>query len=213
MGSVACSLIGSPKVVYLDEPSTGLDPASKRKLWDVVANAKGDKSIVLTTHSMEEADNLCDRLAVMSHGKLQCIGTSLTLKRRYGIGYTFSVMVSRDKLIGKYAAWSDEDATSVPLLLRDFLKKIFPQSKVLSYFNGKIKLEVPREDVVLSTVFEKLEEVFLKLCREAAKKGLEASRGSKVARKGLKKALKKERRENDGDIEMQKVTPLVLTNK
>jgi len=232
--SVACSLIGSPKVVYLDEPSTGLDPASKRKLWDVVANAKGDKSIVLTTHSMEEADNLCDRLAVMSHGKLQCIGTSLTLKRRYGIGYTFSVMVSRDKLIGKYAAWSDEDATSVPLLLRDFLKKIFPQSKVLSYFNGKIKLEVPREDVVLSTVFEKmedenakhvigvvdwaivetnLEEVFLKLCREAAKKGLEASRGSKVARKGLKKALKKERRENDGDIEMQKVTPLVLTNK
>ena len=65
--SVANSLVGNPKVVYLDEPSTGLDPASRRTLWDCIVAAKGnDKSIVLTTHSMEEADALCDRLAIMA---------------------------------------------------------------------------------------------------------------------------------------------------
>ena len=59
--SVAISLMGSPPVVYLDEPSTGLDPASRRQLWDVISRAKGDKSIVLTTHSMEEASPAASR--------------------------------------------------------------------------------------------------------------------------------------------------------
>ena len=82
--SVAMALIGTPSVVYMDEPSTGLDPASKRSLWNVIARAKGNKSIVLTTHSMEEAEVLCDRVGVMSFGELQCIGTASELKRRYG---------------------------------------------------------------------------------------------------------------------------------
>ena len=62
--------------MYLDEPSTGLDPASRRTLWDCIVNAKesNSKSIVLTTHSMEEADALCDRLAIMARGKLRCVG-------------------------------------------------------------------------------------------------------------------------------------------
>ena len=59
--SVANSIVGNPSVVYMDEPSTGLDPASRRQLWDVISRAKRDKSVVLTTHSMEEADVLCDR--------------------------------------------------------------------------------------------------------------------------------------------------------
>lgn len=84
--SVAISLIGSPKVAYLDEPSTGLDPASRRQLWDVVQRAKQDKAIVLTTHSMEEAEGLCDRLGIFIDGRLVCLGNPKHLTARYG-GY------------------------------------------------------------------------------------------------------------------------------
>ncbi|KAI0528659.1 hypothetical protein KFK09_001201 [Dendrobium nobile] len=72
--SVAISLNGDPKVVYMDEPSTGLDPASRNNLWNVIKNAKKDRAIVLTTHSMEEAEVLCDRLGIFVTGSLQCIG-------------------------------------------------------------------------------------------------------------------------------------------
>jgi ABC-type multidrug transport system ATPase subunit len=84
--SVAISLIGSPKVAYLDEPSTGLDPAARRNLWQVVQEAKAGKAIILTTHSMEEAEVLCDRLAIFVNGKLICIGNPKQLTARYG-GY------------------------------------------------------------------------------------------------------------------------------
>ncbi|PIN20632.1 Lipid exporter ABCA1 [Handroanthus impetiginosus] len=72
--SVAISLIGDPKVVYMDEPSTGLDPASRNMLWKVVKRAKQNRAIILTTHSMEEAEHLCDRLGIFVDGSLQCIG-------------------------------------------------------------------------------------------------------------------------------------------
>lgn len=89
--SVACALVGGAEVVYLDEPSTGLDPASRQKLWHVIANAKATKSIVLTTHSLEEADVLCDRVAIMAEGCMQCIGRAAELKKRYGAGFKLSI--------------------------------------------------------------------------------------------------------------------------
>merc|ERR1711885_48117 len=89
--SVANSLVGNPDVVYMDEPSTGLDPASKHQLWDVISASKAGKSMILTTHSMEEADVLCDRIAIMAGGELQCIGRSWQLKRRFGKGYTATI--------------------------------------------------------------------------------------------------------------------------
>ncbi len=72
--SVAISLIGDPKVVFLDEPTTGLDPSSRRLLWQVLLKAKTDRALVLTTHSMEEAEALCDRIGFLNHGRLSCIG-------------------------------------------------------------------------------------------------------------------------------------------
>jgi energy-coupling factor transporter ATP-binding protein EcfA2 len=81
------------QIVYLDEPTTGLDPISRRHLWDLVDSAKQNRAIVLTTHSMEEADILGDRIGIMVRGKLQCIGTSLRLKSRFGSGYRVSVRV------------------------------------------------------------------------------------------------------------------------
>ena len=88
--SVACSLIADPNVVYLDEPTTGMDPVNRRGVWDVIEKAKKDRVVVLTTHAMEEADTLGDVISIMSRGRLHCLGTALRLKSVYGSGYRVS---------------------------------------------------------------------------------------------------------------------------
>lgn len=85
--SVAIALIGDPKLVILDEPTTGMDPITRRHVWDIIENAKKGRAIVLTTHSMEEADILSDRIGIMAKGRLRCIGTSIRLKSRFGTGF------------------------------------------------------------------------------------------------------------------------------
>lgn len=75
--SVGVALIGDPKVVFLDEPSTGLDPVNRRALWLLIQQMKKDRVIVLTTHLMEEADVLSDRIGIMAKGKLRCIGNQI----------------------------------------------------------------------------------------------------------------------------------------
>ncbi|MEW5309052.1 MAG: hypothetical protein WDW38_000964 [Sanguina aurantia] len=91
--SVAIALLGNPKVVYLDEPTTGMDPISRRYVWDIIQEAKVGRAIVLTTHSMEEADILGDKIAIMARGKLRCLGSALHLKQRFGAGYQVAVSV------------------------------------------------------------------------------------------------------------------------
>jgi ABC-type multidrug transport system ATPase subunit len=71
--SVSVSLIGNPSVLFLDEPTTGLDVDVRRDLWNTLLTLKKDKAIILTTHSMEEADTLCNRIAIMTRGELQCV--------------------------------------------------------------------------------------------------------------------------------------------
>jgi len=74
--AVALALVNDPEVIFLDEPTTGLDPAARRSLWDLVQKLQGQgKTILLTTHYMEEAEVLCDRLAIMDHGKILAMGT------------------------------------------------------------------------------------------------------------------------------------------
>jgi ABC-type multidrug transport system ATPase subunit len=143
--SVANALIGSPRVVYLDEPSTGLDPSARRTLWDVITSAKGDgKAIVLTTHSMEEADALCDRIGIMSLGRLRCIGKSAELKLRYGSGFALSVATS---------AGVDEQKQ-----VEEFIATNFPTAKLMmNSINGSYTYELPRNDVDLANLFETME--------------------------------------------------------
>jgi ATP-binding cassette subfamily A (ABC1) protein 3 len=82
--SLAVALIGAPKVVLLDEPSTGVDPVSRRAMWSIISGAKKNRAVVLTTHALEEADVLCDRIGIMVNGALQCLGTSQHLKSKFG---------------------------------------------------------------------------------------------------------------------------------
>jgi ABC-2 type transport system ATP-binding protein len=74
--AMACALVGDPELLFLDEPTTGLDPQARRHLWDLVDELKrGGRTIILTTHYMDEAERLCDRVAIMDHGKIIALGT------------------------------------------------------------------------------------------------------------------------------------------
>ncbi|GAM27253.1 hypothetical protein SAMD00019534_104280 [Acytostelium subglobosum LB1] len=92
--SVAIGIIGEPKVVILDEPTTGIDPANRRYIWKLIKSIKKDKLILLTTHSMEEADALGDKILIMDQGQLSGCGTSLHLKDRYGSGYKLHLITT-----------------------------------------------------------------------------------------------------------------------
>ncbi|EPY72597.1 ATP-binding cassette sub-family A member 3-like protein [Camelus ferus] len=83
--SIIIALSGGSKVVILDEPSSGMDPVSRRATWDLLQQFKRDRTILLTTHYMDEADVLGDRIAIMVDGTLQCCGSSIFLKQIYGL--------------------------------------------------------------------------------------------------------------------------------
>jgi ABC-2 type transport system ATP-binding protein len=83
--SVACALAGDPDLLFLDEPTTGLDPQSRRQLWDLVERLRASgRTILLTTHYMEEAERLCDRVAIVDHGRVIALGTPRELIRSLG---------------------------------------------------------------------------------------------------------------------------------
>ena len=92
--SYAMSMLGQPRIVLLDEPSTGMDPQSKRFVWDTIEASfrpGQGRGAVLTTHSMEEADALCSRVGIMVKGELRCLGSTQHLKNKYGAGYQLEV--------------------------------------------------------------------------------------------------------------------------
>jgi len=185
--SVAVALIGNPAVVYLDEPTTGMDPINRRHVWDVIERAKQERTVILTTHSMEEADILSDRIAIMCKGRLRCIGSSVRLKSRFGSGYKVSVSVGDD------THPDDPAALRVKAVFKDGLD-IEPSEENKSYmffsipntdaYNEKIppffaQLEAERESLGLKDIqvgMSTLEDVFLEIAtaterEEAEKKG------------------------------------------
>lgn len=96
---LAIALSGEPKLVLLDEPTSGMDPYSRRATWDLLRQKRHGKIILLTTHFMDEAEVLADRVAILKEGSLQCCGSVLFLKERFGLGYNITVIVS--KVVGE----------------------------------------------------------------------------------------------------------------
>jgi ATP-binding cassette subfamily A (ABC1) protein 3 len=93
---VAISFLCNPPIVLLDEPSTGMDPEARRFMWSVIhkISTKGKKaSVIMTTHSMEEAETLCKRMAIMVKGEFVCLGKSGEIKEKYGYGYEIEVRI------------------------------------------------------------------------------------------------------------------------
>ncbi|CAL5362169.1 unnamed protein product [Camellia sinensis] len=136
--SVAISLIGDPKVVYMDEPSTGLDPASRNELWNAVMKAKRDRAILLTTHSMEEAEHLCDRLGIFVDGSLQCVGNAKQLKARYGGSYVFTITTPSNY---------EQEVDSM-------VRRLFLSTNKTYHVSGTQKFELPKHEVRIADVFQ-----------------------------------------------------------
>jgi ABC-2 type transport system ATP-binding protein len=92
--AMACALVGDPELLFLDEPTTGLDPQARRQVWELVAELKrAGRTIILTTHYMEEAERLCDRVAIMDHGRIIASGTPEELIASIGGGHVIEFAV------------------------------------------------------------------------------------------------------------------------
>ncbi|KAI8896654.1 P-loop containing nucleoside triphosphate hydrolase protein [Globomyces pollinis-pini] len=95
--SLATALIGKPKIIFLDEPTTGIDVHIRKSIWDIIKRMKETTSIILTTHSMEEAEALSDRIGIVINGTLKCLGSPARLKSVYGSGYQLTVNCSENR--------------------------------------------------------------------------------------------------------------------
>lgn len=93
---VARALLHQPQLLFLDEPTTGLDPQSRRAVWDYIRSLAGSMTIFLTTHYLEEAEQLCDRIAIMDHGRLIALGSTRELKDRLSGTTVYEIELERD---------------------------------------------------------------------------------------------------------------------
>jgi len=91
---LSLTLVGETPIIILDEPTSGLDPEARRFVWDVLLEAKSKRTILLTTHIMEEADAIGDRISIISNGELRCVGSPLFLKKLYGTGYILHLSIN-----------------------------------------------------------------------------------------------------------------------
>ncbi|CAG5124848.1 unnamed protein product, partial [Candidula unifasciata] len=143
--SVAIALIGDPKLLFLDEPSSSLDPLSRRHLWSLLKRIKEGKVVLLTTHFMDEADILADRKAFIRGGRLCCCGSSLFLKNKFGVGYHLTMVVEPNCNVG-----------TVTCLLRS----VIPNVKLTRSHGKEISYTVPLQDVSkFSVLFNNLDRV------------------------------------------------------
>ncbi|XP_014068388.1 cholesterol transporter ABCA5 isoform X2 [Salmo salar] len=145
----ALSMLGNPQIVLLDEPSTGMDPKSKQRMWRAIRAAfkNRQRGAILTTHYMEEAEAVCDRVAIMVSGQLRCIGSIQHLKGKYGRGYSLEVKL-REELTG---------LQQVALLHKE-IRRIFPHAARQESFATLMVYKIPMEDVKsLAKSFSQLE--------------------------------------------------------
>ena len=104
---LACALIGGADIIILDEPTSGLDAVSRQHIWGILKKLKKDnKTLLLTTHHLEEAEELADRIAIMSKGKLLVMGSSNYIKRQFGIGYH---LILTSKIVNQHPKVSIQD--------------------------------------------------------------------------------------------------------
>lgn len=126
--SVGISGVGNPKLIIMDEPTTGMDPINRRCAWKLIQEMKKDRLVLLTTHSMEEADVLCDRVLVIVDGMLKCIGTSLYLKNTFGDGFRITLVTGDTERCVK------------------ILQSMFKRCKVLDISGASVLIALPFDE-------------------------------------------------------------------
>eukprot|EP01114_Cavostelium_apophysatum_P020991 TRINITY_DN7191_c0_g1_i5.p1 TRINITY_DN7191_c0_g1~~TRINITY_DN7191_c0_g1_i5.p1 ORF type:complete len:1762 (+),score=405.22 TRINITY_DN7191_c0_g1_i5:86-5371(+) len=179
--SVAVAFVNNPKVIFLDEPSTGLDPKSRQELWAVINELKKTSSLLLTTHSMEEADRIADKIVIIADGEMKCIGVSADLKNRFGDGFKLAIQVGKGHPVQP---------------AQQFVTELCPNATLINQLSGTCTYQVPKGSISLDRVFEMmetnkerlnitdwavtnttLEEVFLKISEESHRHDNEDTHG------------------------------------
>ncbi|XP_053658365.1 phospholipid-transporting ATPase ABCA3-like [Anopheles marshallii] len=147
--STALALLANPAVVYLDEPTTGMDPGAKRHLWNVIIDVKkAGKSIVLTSHSMEECEALCTRLAIMVNGEFKCIGSTQHLKNKFSKGYFLTIKLNR--------TGDGSTANSDPV--KQFVAHNFSQAVLKEEYHDSLTYHITQSELKWSTMFGLMEQ-------------------------------------------------------
>ncbi|KAI7808566.1 uncharacterized protein abca12 isoform X2 [Triplophysa rosa] len=142
--STALSLIGNPQILLLDEPSSGMDPRSKRHLWRIIQEqVMGKCAVVLTSHSMEECEALCTRLAIMVKGEFRCLGSLQHIKNRFGKGFTVKMYLA--------GASCDVD------MISNFMQQNFPSVYLKDHHSNMVEYHVPVAPGGVASIFNQLE--------------------------------------------------------
>ncbi|XP_029725473.2 phospholipid-transporting ATPase ABCA3 isoform X1 [Aedes albopictus] len=148
--STALSLMGNPSVVYLDEPTTGMDPGAKRQVWDMICKVRSSgKAIVLTSHSMEECEALCTRLAIMVNGEFKCLGSTQHLKNKFSKGFLLTIKVNKSE----DAQEQDRRVCEV----KAFVMSQFSGAILKEEYQDSLSFHVPQTDLKWSAMFGLME--------------------------------------------------------
>lgn len=143
--SVACAIIGDPELLFLDEPTTGLDPQSRRELWDIIRGFRDRRrTVLLTTHYMDEAERLCDRIAIVDHGKVIALGTPRELIATLGGEHVIEVTLDANGLSPQIEPQQLADLPSVSSAAAE---------------NGHLVLSVGEPHIVLPALLERLNQL------------------------------------------------------
>ena len=148
--SAACSLIGNAPILLLDEPTTGMDPASRRFFWEVLQNlTKAGRCIVLSSHSMEECEALCTRIAIMVNGEFKCLGSKQHLKNKFGEGYTLSI---------RFKSCVDLNEHQIVVKnIKDFITGTFDGARLVEEHNVVLEYHLVSSQLRCSYIFRTLE--------------------------------------------------------
>ena len=151
--SVAISFLCNPPIVLLDEPSTGMDPEARRFMWSVIhkISTKGKKaSVIMTTHSMEEAETLCKRMAIMVKGEFVCLGKAGEIKDKYGYGFEVEVRIkplsekSFEKILEKFEI-KDKNMTINEKNIEQILIKLKSKNFINELQKGRLGSKITRD--------------------------------------------------------------------
>ena len=154
--SVAIAFVGNSKIIILDEPTSGMDPYSRRATWDLLIKNREDKTIILSTHFMDEADILGDRIAIVAKGSLRCVGSSLFLKTLYGVGYHLT--------LEKKEGLSEGSETSLQQKVTKFVRSHIPEAETELSFGNELSYTIPSKySQDFETFFSALEQNLGKL--------------------------------------------------
>ncbi|CAL1281889.1 unnamed protein product [Larinioides sclopetarius] len=149
--SVALALIATPPLILLDEPTAGVDPVSRRKIWKILAQARNNTgaAVLLTTHSMEESEALCNRLAIMVNGRFRCLGSIQQLKSKYGQGYTLIIKLKRE----------DENNESALNVIKSHIQSNLQGADLKDDHQGMLQYHVVNPSLTLSYLFKFMSEM------------------------------------------------------